>query len=152
MAAPSPVEQSWKVRYGVRVQQPDGAWVAGLEASLRAGLAHTASAVRRTAESLRGGRSTPGSSMHNASELLAMAMARPAAEGATLPPDNWPGWRPTAGVRAAQVPPSLAALHDATAAAAQASPAAAATPPQEGHAGSEGTAAQQSTHASGPSP
>ena len=129
----------------MRVQQPDGAWVAGLEASLRAGLAHTASAVRRTAESLRGGRFTPGSSMHNASELLAMAMARPAADGATLPPENWPGWRPAADVHAAQVPPSLAALHDAAAAAAaQAAPAAAALPAEEeGRTGAEGTAAQQ---------
>ena len=146
-AAPS-AEASWKVRYGVRVQQPDGAWVAGLEASLRAGLAHTASAMRRTAESLRGGRFTPGNSMHDASELLAMALARPPADGATLPPESWPGWRPAAGVHAAQVPPALAALHDATAAAAAQGAPAAATPAEaEGRAGAEGTAAQQAASA-----
>ena len=72
------------MRYGVRVEQPDGGIVAGLEASLRAGLAH----VRRTAESLRSvGRNTPGDSVHAAYDLLAAAVqAGPRAEGATLPP------------------------------------------------------------------
>ena len=136
-AAAAQSEPSWKVRYGVRVEQPDGGIVAGLEASLRAGLAHTASAVRRTADSLRGaGRNTPGNSVHAAWNLLAVVSeAGPRAESAAdpvaadvaaLPPANWPGWR--AVTDAPQTPPALAALHDATAAAARAAPSAPAWP------------------------
>lgn len=118
------------MRYGVRVEQPDGGVVAGLEASLRDGLVHTASAVRRTAESLRGatsvGTMAGGGSVHAANDMLVLVSGTAEPTEGVTPPADWAGWRPV--VLPMQALPLLAALHDATAAAAASAAAAPSAP------------------------
>lgn len=113
----------------MRVEQPDGGVVAGMEASLRAGFAYTASAVRRASDSLR---VAPGSSVHAAwtDVLLSAPGAAPdgsaraeassppaeeavAATAPLMPPAEWAGWRLAADV--APTPAALAELHIALA-------------------------------------
>ncbi len=133
---------SWKVRYGWRVELPDGTYLAAVEMSVRGGLQAAAGTLRGLAESLRGGSMSGGSvrggsvrggSLHAAAAALrdittsATPTAPPLHEdvlemaSATvveMPPADWPGWRPVRVFlpEQAEPPAVLQALHAATAA------------------------------------
>jgi hypothetical protein len=124
------------VRYGWRVELPDGTYLAAVEMSVRGGLQAAAGTLRGLAGSLRGGSACGGSacggSLHAAAAALRdiTASATPTAPplhedvlemaSATvveMPPADWPGWQPVPASLAEQAEPPavLQALHAAAA-------------------------------------